>query len=104
MTTNIPTSKCKTWLLYGANGYTGELIARHALKLGLKPILAGRSAEKLLPIATELKLPVRIFDLNHPSDLVNQLDDVDLVLNCAGPFLLPQKLWLKRVLAVKHTI
>ncbi len=37
MTTNIPTSKCKTGLLYGANGYTGELIARHALKLGLNP-------------------------------------------------------------------
>ncbi|QNX13527.1 saccharopine dehydrogenase NADP-binding domain-containing protein [Acinetobacter seifertii] len=101
MTTNIPTSKCKTWLLYGANGYTGELIARHALKLGLKPILAGRSAEKLLPIATELKLPVRIFDLNHPSDLVNQLDDVDLVLNCAGPFSLTSKALVEACISSK---
>ena len=29
------------FLLYGANGYTGELIARMASSYGLKPILAG---------------------------------------------------------------
>ena len=33
-----------TWLLYGANGYTGELIARRAAAAGERPVLAGRSA------------------------------------------------------------
>ena len=33
----------KTFLIYGANGYTGELITRFAAERGMKPILAGRS-------------------------------------------------------------
>ena len=35
------------WMIYGANGYTGELIAREAVARGLKPILAGRSRDKV---------------------------------------------------------
>ncbi len=30
------------FLLYGATGYTGELMARAAIQRGLRPILAGR--------------------------------------------------------------
>jgi len=32
----------RRWMIYGANGYTGELIAREAARRGLKPVLAGR--------------------------------------------------------------
>ena len=46
----------KKWILYGANGYTGKLIAQEALSRGHKPVLAGRSAEKLRPLAKELNL------------------------------------------------
>ena len=35
------------FLIYGANGYTGELITRLAARKGLKPILAGRNAAKV---------------------------------------------------------
>ena len=36
-------------LIYGANGYTGALIARLAVERGLRPVLAGRSrADSLL--------------------------------------------------------
>jgi short subunit dehydrogenase-like uncharacterized protein len=69
------------WLIYGANGYTGELIAREAVRRGLRPILGGRSAEKIAPLARELALESRAFPLDHP-----QLDDISLVLHCAGPF------------------
>jgi short subunit dehydrogenase-like uncharacterized protein len=31
------------WLIYGANGYTGTLIAKEAVSRGLRPVLAGRS-------------------------------------------------------------
>jgi short subunit dehydrogenase-like uncharacterized protein len=31
------------WLIYGANGYTGTLIAREVVSRGLRPVLAGRS-------------------------------------------------------------
>ncbi|MDT7790418.1 MAG: hypothetical protein QOF58_8837, partial [Pseudonocardiales bacterium] len=34
-----------TWMVYGANGYTGRLIAELAVKRGERPILAGRSKE-----------------------------------------------------------
>ena len=33
----------RTFLIYGANGYTGQLITHLAVKEGLKPILAGRN-------------------------------------------------------------
>jgi len=69
------------FLIYGANGYTGELIAREAVRRGLKPILAGRNAEKLASLANELGLESRAFPLDQP-----QLDGVDAVLHCAGPF------------------
>ena len=69
------------WLLYGANGYTGELIAREAVKRGERPILAGRSREKVEPLARELGLEWRAFDL----DAID-LSGVAAVLHCAGPF------------------
>ena len=69
------------WLIYGAYGYTGELIARQAVADGQKPILAGRDAARVLALASELGLPHRSFSLATP-DLAN----ISLVLNCAGPF------------------
>jgi short subunit dehydrogenase-like uncharacterized protein len=69
------------FLIYGANGYTGELIAREAVRRGLRPIIAGRSAEKIEPLARELGLEARAFPLDAP-----KLDGVDAVLHCAGPF------------------
>jgi short subunit dehydrogenase-like uncharacterized protein len=76
----------RDWLIYGANGYSGELIAREAAARGMTPILAGRSADKLTPLGRELGLPVRVFGLTDPSALDKGLDGVGLVLHCAGPF------------------
>ena len=68
-------------MVYGANGYTGRLIAELAKERGETPVLAGRSAEKVRPLAEALLLPWRAFDLAHPD-----LRDIALVLHCAGPF------------------
>ncbi len=76
----------RTWMIYGANGYTGELIAREAKHRGLTPILAGRSLDKLAPLAKELGLQCRTFDLDNPEQLAKNLIAVKLVLHCAGPF------------------
>ncbi|MFW6017855.1 MAG: saccharopine dehydrogenase family protein [Halapricum sp.] len=73
------------WLLYGAYGYTGELIARAAVERGLDPILAGRTRESVDRLAATLDVESRTFSLADPA-LAQQLDDVELVLNCAGPF------------------
>ncbi|TJY58426.1 hypothetical protein E4T66_17085 [Sinimarinibacterium sp. CAU 1509] len=73
-------------LIYGANGYTGELIAREAELRGLRPILAGRSASKLEALAAELGVSFRAFDLANTATVAQHLRGVKVVLNCAGPF------------------
>jgi short subunit dehydrogenase-like uncharacterized protein len=70
-------------LVYGAYGYTGELIARRAVSRGERPILAGRSRDPLHEVADDLDCPSRRFDVEAAAD---HLDGVDAVLNCAGPF------------------
>ena len=76
----------KPWMIYGANGYTGELIAREAARRGLRPILAGRSPGKIAPLASELGLEARFFDLGDVAKTTTALEGVSLVLHCAGPF------------------
>jgi len=73
------------WLIYGAYGYTGELIAREAVDRGLDPILAGRTRGKLDRLAEDLGCDFRAFGLSDEA-LPQLLDDVAVVLNCAGPF------------------
>jgi short subunit dehydrogenase-like uncharacterized protein len=75
-----------SWLLYGANGYTGELIAREAVARGLSPTLAGRSHEPIEKLAKELNCPSAVFALDDHTALVDALQDKTIVLNCAGPF------------------
>ena len=74
------------WMIYGANGYTGELIAREAVRRGLRPVLAGRSHDKVAGLAAELGLEARAFGLDDTAAVVAQLQGLGLVLNCAGPF------------------
>lgn len=75
----------KKWLIYGANGYTGQLIAEQAKQLGLAPVLAGRS-NTVQAIADKLGLPWQQFDLQDADGTRKALQGVALVLNCAGPF------------------
>ena len=81
----------KNFLIYGANGYTGELIAREAARRGLKPILSGRSQNKVEPLAKELNLTCRTFSLEDKKSLEYTLKEVDFVIHCAGPFSLTSK-------------
>ena len=41
------------FLIYGATGYTGSLIAHEAVRRGDRPILAGRNAEALAALASQ---------------------------------------------------
>jgi len=75
-----------SFLLYGANGYSGELIARFAHQYGLQPILAGRNREAIQALATKLNLPFRIADLHDPAALQAALEGISLVVNAAGPY------------------
>jgi len=73
-------------LIYGASGYMGELTARTAVDAGLHPVLGGRRAEGVAPLAEELGLATRVASLDDEAALAAALDGIDVVLNCAGPF------------------
>ncbi|RZS38844.1 saccharopine dehydrogenase (NAD+, L-lysine-forming) [Herbihabitans rhizosphaerae] len=73
-------------MVYGANGYTGKLVAELAVKRGELPVLAGRTAAKVAPLADELGLEYRIFDLGDPTAVRDGLDGMTTVAHCAGPF------------------
>jgi short subunit dehydrogenase-like uncharacterized protein len=75
-----------SWMIYGANGYTGELVARLAVARGERPVLAGRNAAAVGALATELSLDAKIVDLADTAALHAALDGVDVVAHCAGPF------------------
>jgi short subunit dehydrogenase-like uncharacterized protein len=75
------------FLLYGANGFTGQLIARFAKDYGLQPILAGRNEAKIKALADETGYPSRVFDLNDSLLLQEALQEVPVVLHAAGPFI-----------------
>ncbi len=75
-----------SFLLYGANGYTGQLITKIVHEYGLTPILAGRRKEALEPMAAALNTSYRIADLEDSAALDAALKDVSLVLHAAGPF------------------
>jgi short subunit dehydrogenase-like uncharacterized protein len=74
------------WMIYGANGYTGELVAREAARRGLKPILAGRAAGEIERLASELGLSSTVVSLDDGPRLREAVRQVKAVLHCAGPF------------------
>lgn len=76
----------ETWMIYGATGFTGELIIQEAINKGHHPIIAGRNSEKIYKLASEYKLPYRIFPLDNIAEVAKNISDVHLVLHCAGPF------------------
>ena len=80
------TMQTNTFLLYGANGYTGELITRYAKQYNLQPILAGRKKELIEPLANKLNLPFKIFSLEDTAALHAALKEVKVVIHAAGPF------------------
>ena len=74
------------WMIYGANGYTGHLVAAEATRRGLNPLLAGRRAGPIEKLAAELGLTMRVFDLHDAPAAAAAIADTAVVANCAGPF------------------
>lgn len=75
-----------SWMLYGANGYTGWMLAELAVRSGERPVLAGRSAEKVEPLARRLGLDHVAVDLRDAVALREAVEPMDAVAHCAGPF------------------
>ncbi len=74
------------WLIYGATGYTGRLIAAEAVRRGQRPVLGGRNEAALAALAAEHGLTTAAFPLDDPGEVRRALAGLRLVLHCAGPF------------------
>jgi short subunit dehydrogenase-like uncharacterized protein len=73
-------------LVYGANGYTGTLVAEHAAERGLPLLVAGRRGDEVLALARRLNVAHRVFSLDDPAEIDRGLAGVTVLVNCAGPF------------------
>ncbi len=82
----IASMSTNSFLLYGANGYTGQLITKIMNEYGVKPILAGRRKEALEPMAKAINTSYHVADLDDNAALDAALNDVSVVLHAAGPF------------------
>ena len=73
-------------LIYGVYGYSGRLVVEAALRRGLQPVVAGRSAIKAAALGRETGLAHRAFALDDAAAARAALQGIAVVLNCAGPF------------------
>ncbi|HIB96274.1 MAG TPA: hypothetical protein EYO70_06960 [Candidatus Marinimicrobia bacterium] len=76
----------KPWMIYGANGYSARIILKVVSERGMKPIIAGRNRDQIDQLSSEHGLDSRIFDLTSFDSVSEQISDIDILLNCAGPF------------------
>lgn len=73
-----------TVLVYGAYGHTARFVIDELVRRGSRPVLAGRSPERLQSLRGDYPdLSIRTAGVADAQDL---LAAVDLVINCAGPF------------------
>jgi short subunit dehydrogenase-like uncharacterized protein len=74
--------------VFGASGYTGQLVAHELAAAGLPLRLAGRSAARLTALADDL--PTRpellVADATNAASLAALASGSQLLVNCAGPF------------------
>lgn len=75
-----------SFVLYGATGYTGELIAEACVARGLRPTLAGRREAPIRALAERLGLPHAVVGLDDAAGLDRMLGAAPFVLHCAGPY------------------
>lgn len=76
----------KKLMIYGASGYTGRMAAARAKEVGLDLVIAGRDEAPLREMAIALGVECRVFALDDPPNADHALADIEVLLNCAGPF------------------
>ena len=73
-------------IIYGANGYSAQLIIERLVQFGYKPVLAGRNAEAVKIVAEKFNCTYKVFGLSESKMVNNSIEEFDFLLNCAGPF------------------
>jgi short subunit dehydrogenase-like uncharacterized protein len=75
-----------TVFLYGAYGYTAQLLIPELLARGIRPLLGGRNAGKLAEVAALHGLPQVAGSATDVAAVLAARPEITLVINCAGPF------------------
>jgi short subunit dehydrogenase-like uncharacterized protein len=75
-------------VLFGATGFTGELTARALVARGARPLLAGRSAERVGALAAELGCDAAVVDAaaGGAGAIAALLEPGDVLISTVGPF------------------
>lgn len=73
-------------VVFGASGYTGRLVVASLLARGVDPVLAGRSAASLQPLAAPNGLTYRTADATDPSTVRALVVAGDVLVSTVGPF------------------
>jgi len=75
--------------VYGASGHTARFVLAELLRRGHAPIAIGRDESKVASAVAVhgAKVEIRIASLDAAESLDRALSGVDVVINCAGPFL-----------------
>jgi short subunit dehydrogenase-like uncharacterized protein len=77
------TSNDRQTLIYGATGYTGQLVSEQAKQAGLDFIVAGRDADKVWTLAGTLGAPHRVFSIDNAMELRSALGGCAVILRRA---------------------
>jgi short subunit dehydrogenase-like uncharacterized protein len=73
-------------IIYGATGYSGQLLTSAAVARGLAPVVCGRNAEKADAVARRWRLSHRAAPVSDPDALRRAFEGATVVVNAAGPF------------------
>jgi short subunit dehydrogenase-like uncharacterized protein len=75
-------------VVFGATGYTGRLVAERLAGAGERPVLAGRSPERLEALAAELGgLETAHGDVLRSNSVYSLVDAGDVLVTTVGPFI-----------------
>ncbi|MEW5843644.1 MAG: saccharopine dehydrogenase NADP-binding domain-containing protein [Bacteroidota bacterium] len=88
-------------MIYGATGYSAQLILEELISRKVKPILAGRNESGTKKIADKFDCEYRVFDLTDDTRIDKALNDIHTLLNCAGPFRMTAKELIEACLRTK---
>jgi short subunit dehydrogenase-like uncharacterized protein len=73
-------------VLFGATGHTGRLCAERLVAQGERPVLAGRSEERLADLAGRLDVEWRAADAGRPASVFALVERDDVLVATVGPF------------------
>jgi short subunit dehydrogenase-like uncharacterized protein len=74
-------------VVFGATGYTGELVARELADRGATPVLAARTRSKVEALADELGAAgAEVADVGDPASVAALVGEGDVLASTVGPF------------------